>query len=176
MDNNTTERINIDNYLANKELLQLTYIPFDSKMEIVSHLINGVINSVGGLNTSLLRRISSEVFIESISNIDMGAVNESGLTGFDELLCKREFDSLIDVLGSEYVEFQTILNERVADYIRIETNPAVTINAIYNQVTETLNKILDYVSKQIQEADPEKIINFITENLPNNIGGDENET
>jgi len=77
------DKISVAEYLNNKELLVLTYLPFDTKMEIVSNIINSVTNSVGGLNTTLMRRVSTEVFIESITNIDLNIVDENNLKGFD---------------------------------------------------------------------------------------------
>lgn len=82
----TNNKISVTEYINNNDLLVVTYLPFDTKMNIVSHILNSIISSVGGLNTSLLRRISTEVFINSITNIDMNIEDENGLRGFDTLL------------------------------------------------------------------------------------------
>lgn len=157
-----SNKISIDEYIGNHDLLQLTYIPFDNKLEIVSHIINGTIGAVGGLNTSLLRRVSTEAFIESITNIDMNIINESGLKGFDELLYRNELDNLVEILGNEYRQLQTILNEMVSDYIRTETNPSVTINRIYDQIKFYLSTAMDYISSQIQNIDVEELSRMIS--------------
>lgn len=155
------EKISVSDYLKDKTLLEVTYLPFDTKLQIVSHVLGGMIESIGGLNTSLLRRISTEVFIDSITNIDMNIVDENDLKGFDQLCFNRELENLEDALGNEYAELQKILDERVADYIRTEINPAVTINAIYNQVVDKLNDVLVLASKYIQEIDIDALINMI---------------
>ena len=171
MENN---KISAIEYINNNELLEVSYIPFDQKMQVVSDVLSEVINSVGGLNTTLLRRVSTEVFIETITNIDMGIVDENGLKGFDQLCYNNQLDVLKNAIGHEYIEFETILNERVSDYIRIETNPAVTISSIYNQLKNNTDKVLDYVSNQIQNLDIDDFVNRISETATAlNGGGDE---
>lgn len=155
------EKISVMEYLNDNSLLELTYIPYDEKLGIVSHIINGIIKSVGGLNTSLLRRISTEVFIGSITNIDMNKENENKLKGFDYLCYKDELDNLISTIGREYSEFKAILDEYVSDYIRTETNPAVTINAIYDQMKAYANIILEQLSKYIENIDVDELVNSI---------------
>jgi len=174
MENNNENKISVKEYLSGEKQLELTYIPFDSKLEIVSHIINGIINSVGGINTSLLRRISTEVFIGSISNIDMNIEDENGLSGFDQLCYLNKLDELKNNLGSEYAEFETILNERISDYIRIETNPAVTINAIYNQLKDIADKVLNYISDQVQDFDVDNFINNVSQ-IADGLNGGGNE-
>ena len=167
-------RISVQEYLSNKELLTGVYTPYDTKLNIVSKIVNGVINATGGLNTAMLRRISTEVFIETISNIDMSEKDENGLQGFDQLCYTGELDNLKKALRDEYYEFENILSEYIDDYIRIETNPAITISRIYSQITDILNSIFDDLSERIQGADIEKIGEIIANILPVN-GGVSNE-
>jgi len=167
---NTTNKINVSDYIKNKDLLEIQYVPYESKMSIVSHIIDGVIKSIGGLNSSLLRMISDEVIIESITNLDMNAQDENGLKGFDQLLYLNEYNTLIELLGNEYIEFKKILNEYVSDYIRTETNPAITINAIYNQVVDIVNKLVNMISEQIQNIDMDALGEQLMP-IVNRIGG-----
>jgi len=51
-----------------------------------------------------------------------------------------------------------MLSEMISDYIRIETNPAITINLIYKQIQTYLNKMLDYISENIQNIDIDNLI------------------
>ena len=164
-------KISVQEYVNDNGLLEVDYVPYDDKMAIVSHVLNGVINSVGGLNSSLLRRIATEVFIESVSNIDLGIEDENGLKGFDQLCYLGELNKLKAYLGNEYQELQTMLDERVQDYIRTETNPAVTIEAIYNQLTEYAKIAMDYISNQVQNIDTDKVASVITNYITAN-GGD----
>lgn len=154
------DKISVKDYINNRELLEITYLPFDRKMEIVSHVLNGVIQSVGGLNTSLLRLVSTEVFIEAVSNIDLSIEDENGLKGFDQLCFNNKLHDLENDLAGEYAELRKILDERTSDYIRIETNPAVTINTIYSQIKDGYNKVMDFISNQIQNIDVDELIKY----------------
>ena len=164
----TNNKISVTEYINNNDLLVVTYLPFDTKMNIVSHILNSIISSVGGLNTSLLRRISTEVFINSITNIDMNIEDENGLRGFDTLLFTGKLNQLKSALDREYSEFELILDERVNDYIRTETNPSVTINAIYDQIRAYLNTAMDYLSERIKDIDVSQIANELTQYISNN--------
>ena len=165
------DKISVGEYINDNSLLSIQYIPFDSKMRIVRHVISGVIDAVGGLNTSLLRRISTEVIIESITNIDMNKKDENDLSGFDQLCLNNCLEQLKTQIGSEYNEFEKILNETVSDYLRIETNPALTINKIYDQVKEAFNVTMEYLSEKIQTIDVEEISNNIARFISTHEGG-----
>ena len=83
--NESNTKISVYDYYNDNNKLEITFTPFDTKLQIVSNIISEVIKSVGGINTSLLRRISTEIFIETITNIDMKIQDENGLSGFDQL-------------------------------------------------------------------------------------------
>ena len=144
-------------FIEDNSILEVQYLPFDSKLQIASQVLMGVIDAVGGLNTSLLRRVATETFIEAVSNIDMNIEDENGLKGYDQLCFYRQLDNLAAFLGYEYEELWNILNERVQDYIRTETNPAVTINAIYNQIKEYWEVAMNYISSTVKNVDVEKL-------------------
>ena len=171
-------KISVYDYYKDNNILEIMFTPFDTKLQIVSNIMSGVISSVGGINTSLLRRISTEIFIETITNIDMKIKDKNGLSGFDQIYFYNVMDTLKNDMGGEYREFENIMSERLSDYIRIETNPAVTINNIYNQVKDYYNKLMDYISGKISDFDVEDFIKTISEdNLIKRISsGDENES
>lgn len=174
-DTNTKQKISVADYLNDNGLLEEQYVPFDAKLQIAQSVLMGVIKAVGGLNTSLLRRIATETFIESITNIDMNIEDEYGLKGFDQLCFHNELTNLTSKLGSEYDELMQILDERVGDYIRTEMNSAITINAIYDEVVKKINDVLDLASKYIQEIDIESLANTIG-SMATQIGGRTNES
>ena len=164
------KKISVEEYLNDNSLLEVTYLPFDTKLGIVSNILNSVIESVGGLNSSLLRRISTEVIIENITNIDMNIEDENKLKGFDQLCYNNQLENLKLAIGNEYVEFDRILNERISDYIRIETNPAITITGIYNQLKEYAGMLSEFVKGQIDNIDVDEIARRINTSL--NKGGE----
>lgn len=167
-------KISVKEYIEDKGLLRGTYVSFNDKITIMSHVISELVNSIGGLNTSMLRRLATEVIIESISNIDMATTDENGLSGYDQLCYMNELDDLKMRLGNEYDEMERILDERIDDYIRTETNPAITINAIYSHVTDTLSDVIELIRKQIQNINVEELMQNISQLIPQ-TGGDNNE-
>lgn len=138
----TNKKISITEYLNDKSLLELNYIPFHQKKQFIDDIISEVINSSGKIDTTLIRRISTEIFISALTNIDMGLADENGLQGYDQLCYKNELNNLTNSLGYEYIELQKILNEQVSDYIRIESNPVFA-----------LNKILDYLGANNKDGE-----------------------
>lgn len=166
-------KISAQEYLNNKDLLEATYIPFEDKLSIVSNAIRSSVEALGGLNTTMLRRVTTEIFIDAITNIDLTIADENNLSGYDQLCYANELYSLISVLGNEYDEFQRILDERVDDYIRTETNPAITINAIYAQVSEMLGGVVEQISKYVQNIDVEQLLSSISQLVPQDENGGE---
>ena len=164
------EKISVADYLGDRYLLELRYTPFDVKMGVVSEIMNNVISTIGGLNTTFLRRIATETFITTITNIDMNVADENGLKGFDQLCFTGSLEELKSDMGAEYAEFERILNERVQDYIRMETNPSVTIQGIYNQVSSALNSVMDVLSEQIKGIDVEQLGKMISDAVEKNGG------
>ncbi len=167
MDNN---KITVKEYLENNELLSVVYIPFEEKLGLVSKVLNESIKAIGGLNTTLVRRLAVEIFIEAITNIDMKTVDENGLSGYDQICYSGQLESLIDNIGNEYLELDRILHERMQDYIRIESNPSITINEIYDQVKTYLSTFINYFSNYVEGLDVEKISNELIKITQN--GGD----
>lgn len=168
-------KITVQEYLNNKDLLKVTYTSFEDKLGIVSSAIRSSVKALGGLNTTMLRRVTTELFINTMTNLDLVSVDDNGLSGYDQLCYRNELQNLIDDLGFEYKEFQRILDERVADYIRTETNPAVTINAIYSQITEMFGNIFEVLSKQIQNVDVEQLLTYVsdmTSQIKSQTGGE----
>lgn len=156
-------KISVKEFIDNENLLEVVYVPFDRKMEIVGYVLRGLTKALGGINSSMLRRVSTEVFIENITNLDLNIEDENELKGFDQLCFHGKLDDLIVYMGNEYIEMKRILDEYVADYIRTETNPAVTINAIYDQMKMYMKTALDYIHEYIKDIDVEQLGNTIAQ-------------
>ena len=114
MDNN---KISMKEYFDNNELLEVSYIPFDIKLQIISIIIQTLVSDYGHINRSIIRRVSIETIIESLTNIDMKLDCDNGLKGFDYMYyIKNGFMHLISNFEDQYDEFQKILEEQIADY------------------------------------------------------------
>ena len=158
------EKISVKEYIENKDLLELSYIPYDKKIDIVSGVFSGVIQALGGLNSTMLRVISTQTIIENVTNIDLKIQDdESGLQGFDYLVYTDELRTLINLMGKEYAEFMNIFDEYKSDYIRMETNPALTIQKIYEQASKYMSVIIEFLQEQIKNIDAEQFSSFVAD-------------
>lgn len=157
----TNNKISVADFLADNTLLSATYIPFDDKIKIVSNILNGVTKAIGGINSSILRRIATETIIESVTNIDLNIVDDNGLKGYDQLCFHRELENLLKLIEPEYIEFDTIIKEYVNDYLRVETNSALTISMIYTQMKTGFDEIINWIKDYIQGIDLSDLENKI---------------
>ena len=161
-------KISVKEYLDDRGLLEVTYVPFDDKVSIISHVVRSLIKATGGINSSMLRRISTEVVIESISNIDLSVLDENQLTGFDQLCYTNELANLERQLGNEYKEFMKILDEYISDYKRVETNPAITISRIYSNIVDFCGQMIGYISENLDDENMQKLVETISQSITSN--------
>ena len=125
-------RISVMDFINDNSLLEVTYTPFDQKLEIVTRILNATIETVGEINTSIVRKISTQVFINNITNIDLSVKDKNGLDGYDQLCYCNQLDVLKSLISSEYIEFETILTERISDYARVMNSPVYAIGKTYD--------------------------------------------
>jgi hypothetical protein len=93
-------KISVSEYLKDNGLLEINYIPYDVKLDIVDVVLSQVISDdvMPKVDGALLKRVSTEVFIETITNIDMSIKSEVDLGGYDELCLNNELDFLIELI------------------------------------------------------------------------------
>ncbi len=132
------EKISLKNYLENKDLLELTYTPYEDKMKIIDLIMDGcIVETTDGLvkiDSVVLERVSTEMFLSSITNIDMEESLENGLTVYDELCRVGEINNLIDRCGLEYKLFSDILYLRKKDFDKTNESIYTVINFIFEQL------------------------------------------
>ena len=118
---NVNDRISAQEYLDNNALLELVYIPYEQKVTICDAILSQVLNKDGfaTVDSVLLKRVKTQIIIESISNLDLSIVNEDGLNGYDVLsdgevvlidLYESELSEVvIDKVELKYFEFSVTL-------------------------------------------------------------------
>lgn len=112
-------KISVAEYLEDNDLLEINYIPYEQKLEICNVVLEQCISEFEGyysLNSALLERVQTEVFIENITNLDFSIKDEYGLGGYDQLCMYDELDKLIYSCGFLYEQFEDILDLMVYDY------------------------------------------------------------
>jgi len=108
--------ISILDFINDNNLLEITYVPFDVKVEIVKTIISTVAENAGYLDSSVLRRVAFETMVNTITNIDMNIECEYGLKGYDYLCYSDSEATLLSHIGPQYDQFWRILEEQVRDY------------------------------------------------------------
>ncbi len=171
MDNNIERKISVEEYLENINLLEIHYTKYYDKMEIVDTILSKIIvhdSSPRTINTAILDRVATQVFIEAITNLDLSIVDEDGLDGYDLLCYEDELNDLLSISGiaNEYSIFRDILEKRINDFYNYENNIAVAINNIKKDFLNYTNSGLDYLNQMISSIDAEKVASFIEQYLP----------
>ena len=131
-------KITAKDFVEDNTKLEVRYIPYNTKIEIILLVFKNVINDSGSMNRSVLFRIADEAIIESITNIDMSAVCENDLTGYDYLRFSGGYSTLLSYLGSEYDTFITILDEQLQDY-----NQYAVVREISSTIEDILSEVLE---------------------------------
>ena len=164
-------KISVAEYLEDNELLEIKYTPYDVKSSIVDVILSQVTTKeeINKIDSALLYRISTQVFIEAITNIDMSIVSEENISGFDLLCLYDELDSLIDTIAEEFDRFEDILQLKVDDFHRYNTSTSATLLSLKKALSKFTKTKSDEMNELIQNLDTaaisNKLKNIINENL-----------
>lgn len=164
-------KISVAEYLKNNELLEINYTPYEVKLNIVNVMLSQVITKgeLNKIDSALLKRISTQVFIESITNIDMSIKSEQNLSGYDLLCLYDELDTLIDIVSDEFKRFEDILKLKVDDFYKYNISTSATLLSLKNAFSKFIKVKGDEINELIQNLDTvsisDKLKNIINENL-----------
>lgn len=162
--------ISVREYLNDKSKLELMYLEYGKKMDLVDMILQNVIDgstSPATIDTSLLKIISIQMFIQNITNLDLSEDANDGENGYDILCYSGELSHLLELIAPEYNRLQEILNDKLNDFYRYEYSISKAINEIKDEIYSGLSASADYIESAIKRIDVEKIINL----MPKDIGG-----
>ena len=155
-------KISVQDYLANKDLLEFIYVPHDKKVEICDVILNQVLYRDGfaTVNSVLLERVKIQIVIESISNLDLSVINDNGLNGYDLLCYNDELESLIN--NSEFKKFDKIIELRLKDFYNDSASLRGYIDYLVNKAQRKAEQFKEYLSEFIQNLDSQAIANQVS--------------
>jgi len=164
-------KISVSNYLENVELLEIDYTPYDVKVDIVDVILSQVIidDEMEKIDSALLKRISTQIFIESITNIDMSIKSDNGLDGYDELCLLNELDDLLNLIFDEYSRFENILELKVADFYRYKNSTSSTLLSLKNKLSKFVKEKSDEINNLIENIDTQALSNKLKVLIDENI-------
>lgn len=168
----TENKISVKQYIEDNTLLEISYVPYEVKAEIVEAIINKVArygNNMKTINTALLHRVSCEIFIESITNIDMSVVSEEGLSGYDILCMNNILEDLLYEIDDEYARFWEILEFKISDFEKINNSTGAILFKLKDSFSLWLREKASEFNGIIENFDVKKLAdnlkNMIQENL-----------
>lgn len=168
----TENKISVTQYMENGNLLEISYVPYDQKVEIVEAIIPSIVRygiDVQRIDTALLQRVSCEIFIESITNIDMTLPDQHGLSGYDTLCLNNVLDDLLYEISAEYDRFMEILSYKIKDFEKQHNSTSAVILYLKNKLINFGKTKTDELFNRINNLDTQKLGNeiksFIKQNL-----------
>ena len=112
------DKISVNEYMVDRSKLEVVYIPYYVKIKIITKSIYEFLKRYGYVNSSMVKLIGFQTYVEYITNLDMSSEDENNLLGFDILKYNNRYNDLIIDLGDEYKDFENILAEQLDDYKR----------------------------------------------------------
>lgn len=164
-------RISVKQYIENEDLLEVNYTPYTVKKEIVEAVLSEVIKEgdMRTIDTALLHRVSCEIFIEAITNINMSELSEDGIGGYDQLCMYDAMDELISNFETEYLRFYEILEYKILDFNKLNNSTGAILISLKNKIRKMGNEIMDTITSKIKSIDvkesTETLKKMIAENL-----------
>ena len=159
------ERISVEQYLKNNELLDFVYITYEEKVEICKEILKqctNIFNDYSTIDSVLLNRVKDEIFINAITNLDFSEKNNLGLNGYDQLCYENKLNDLIEKCGYLYSQFDEILDLLLKDYYHNEGSLRSYIHNLKNSIKAYIAFERDSISDFIQGLDPQKIVDNLT--------------
>lgn len=158
-------RISVKKYLENKEDLELIYVPHSKKVDVCKLIIEQCASHDKGYNSLdsvLLDRVKTEIFLEAITNLDLTDVDENGLEGYDQLCMYDELDELIEECGYLYYQFDYMLDMMVYDYNHNEASLKGWLNNLKTTIVEKVTLWRERTTEYIENLDAKEIADKIT--------------
>ena len=161
-------KITVNEYIENENLLELTYSPYEDKINIVDLVIDSCIipteDNLVRIDSVLLDRISKEIFLSSITNIDMEIISENNITPYDELCRTNKLEELIDKCGYEYTQFEKMLKLRKHDFDIANNSIYTIINYIFDELNKSeMFKSEEFINQLINQVKEIELKNKISE-------------
>ena len=153
--------INVREYLNNKTKLELVYIPYGEKINLINLILDNVINretKPATIDTALLKNVATQIFIQNATNIDLSEDANSGENGYDVLCYNNALYELLSSIRSEFDMFQEILNDKVNDFYRYEYSSAKALYDIEEDIAGAFSDSIDSLETALKNLNVEQLV------------------
>lgn len=157
-------KISVKDYLGNKDLLELNYIPHDEKVDICNVIIEECINVSDDyytIDSVLLERVKKEILLSSITNIDFSIQDEVGMAGYDQLCFYNELNNLIFDCGHLYEQFDEMFRLKLIDYYNNNESLRSYMHSIKNKFLNWFYDIKKESREYLDNIDSKKVVDNI---------------
>ena len=165
------KKISVKEYIDNKDLLTVrTYIPYSEKVKIIDSVMKQVCVSINGtynLDSVLLDRVKTQIFIEQCTNLDLSIMYDN-LDGYDLLKYYDEFNYIMYLIDEEFEELERILQLRINDFIRDKASVKGILSYKIEKVIDSINVSIPSIIERIEKIDMEsmaKNFSLVLDNL-----------
>ena len=165
--------ISVKEYIEDKDKLELSYLMYGKKVDLVDIILENVINretSPATIDTALLKNISLQMFIQNITNIDLSVEANDGENGYDILCYTGELQHLLELVAPEFNRLEEILNDKLNDFYRYEYSSAKALYDIRNAVYQSLSSSADILENALKNIDVEKLVKMMPTTAPLKVG------
>lgn len=162
-------RISVQEYLDNKDRLELIYVPHDKKVNICDVILSQVLNKDGfaTVDSVMLERVKIQIIIESFSNLDLSIENIDGINGYDLLSLNNKLEEF--VTHEEFNKFDKIIELRLKDFYNENASLRGYINYLVNKIQNKFVLLKDDVDNFIQNLDTKAIANKVSDVVSDSI-------
>lgn len=137
--------ISVNEYKNNKDLLEISYIPFRQKCNIVDIFLDEHIKSVGGnffdIDKALFEASKICAFIQVCTNLDLSTDDDED--PLDVLLKNNLLNELIDTVRDQYDVFEKILALKI-ETIKDSYNAGKVLEDIQSDIRSTLTLLMEH--------------------------------
>jgi hypothetical protein len=157
-------KISVKEYLDNKKLLKLKgYIPYAEKVNIIDSIVSQiyiVINGTYNLDSVLLDRVKSQIFIEQCTNLNLSIIEEEeNLDGYDLLKKTYTYEEIMKYIEAEVNELERILQLRIDDFIRDKASVKGVLNYKTEKILDCVKTEIPSLINRVENIDAESVIN-----------------
>lgn len=144
------DKISASEYVSDKTLLKLNYIPHNTKVSIINTIMAQTLKSDSVVDWVLLDRVSTQIFIETITNLDLSVTDDQGLDGYDTLMFHGVMNNVIESCGTEYQIFRDILKAKVDAYEKANYSTSTAILMVAQRAEAKIDAILSSLIDKVE--------------------------
>lgn len=149
------DRITANEYLNDNSLLQIYYIGVNQKVMLAQTLVQQSLEEINGvevINYTTLKLLTPAAIFQMLTNIDMVATDENGMSGYDLLMTHNFMTEMPGCLHDQYLEIVELIQCEVKNF-----------ENQYNNLVFTIKELLVSLNNLLSNADLQELQNLLAQ-------------